>query len=129
MAEHNELGKVGEDAAAFFLSNLDYRLHERNWRYGHLELDIIAEWHGEYVFVEVKSSRNGRFKNPLDRVDLEKKSNIMSAAAAYLRLKRIDSPFRFDVITVVGTAHPFNITHYKNAFSADSLALKMRGLG
>ncbi len=42
MAEHNDTGKRGEDIASGYLSENGYRILERNWRFRHLEIDIIA---------------------------------------------------------------------------------------
>ena len=42
MAIHNELGRWGEDYAADFLAAQGYRIVERNWRFGHHDIDIIA---------------------------------------------------------------------------------------
>ena len=41
MAEHNLLGKAGEDAAVDYLERHDYVIRHRNWRKGHFELDIL----------------------------------------------------------------------------------------
>ena len=57
MADHNELGREGEDEALLYLTQKGYTLLARNWRSGHLEIDIVAEWFGEIVFVEVKPRR------------------------------------------------------------------------
>ena len=57
MATHNELGRLGEDEALFYLTLKGYHLLDRNWRFEHYEIDIVAEWHGEIVFVEVKVPR------------------------------------------------------------------------
>ena len=37
MAEAYDLGRAGEEAAARYLTLHDYRLLERNWRFGHAE--------------------------------------------------------------------------------------------
>ena len=42
MAEHNELGKAGENAAVAYLEEHGYLIRHRNWRKGHFELDIVA---------------------------------------------------------------------------------------
>ena len=42
MAEHNELGKWGEDEAARFLQRKGFTILERDWRVGKRDLDIIA---------------------------------------------------------------------------------------
>ena len=56
MADHNELGKIGEELAEKHLRRIGYQILQRNWRFGHDELDIIAR-DGEWlVIVEVKTT-------------------------------------------------------------------------
>ena len=62
MAQHNEVGQWGEQTAALHLMHQDYQILERNWRFRHLEIDIIAEYLGEIVFVEVKTRSGGDFR-------------------------------------------------------------------
>lgn len=112
MATHNILGQIGEEEACRYLIRKGYSLLERNWRIGHLEVDIIAEWYGEIIFVEVKTRSNEDFTSALSAVDEEKLQNLRLAAGHYLHIKNLDQPIRFDVITVVGTEKPFAITHY-----------------
>ena len=42
MAEHNELGKWGEDEATLYLENEGYVVIDRDWRAGKRDLDILA---------------------------------------------------------------------------------------
>ena len=42
MADHNELGKWGEDLAADYLQRKGYTIIERDWKSGRRDLDIIA---------------------------------------------------------------------------------------
>ena len=42
MAQHNELGKWGEDLAARMLEDKGYRIIARDWKDGHKDLDIVA---------------------------------------------------------------------------------------
>ena len=51
MAEHNLLGKAGEDAAVQYLEQQEYNIRHRNWRKGHVELDIVAAQNGELIIV------------------------------------------------------------------------------
>ena len=113
MATHNILGKIGEEEACRYLIRKGYTLLERNWRVGHLELDIIAEWYGEIIFVEVKTRSNEDFAPAISAIDDEKFKNLRIAAGQYLHLNHLDQPIRFDIITVVGTHKPFTITHYE----------------
>ena len=56
MAGHNILGAAGEYAAMQYLTLKGYRIRDTNWRYHHLELDIVAENDDYIVFVEVKTT-------------------------------------------------------------------------
>ena len=42
MAEHNDLGKWGEDEAALYLEDEGYTIIDRDWRLGRRDLDILA---------------------------------------------------------------------------------------
>lgn len=118
MAEHNALGKQGEYEALLYLMSKGYVLHEKNWRDGHLEIDIVAEWWGEIVFVEVKTRRDEDFSPAAEAVTLKKKRNLIEAAHAYLARYMIGwRPYRYDIITVIGSERPFKITHIKNAYT------------
>ena len=57
-------GFAGEDMAANLLRQKGYRILERNWRCGHLEVDIIAETDDYLVIVEVKTRKSTAFGEP-----------------------------------------------------------------
>ena len=42
MAQHNDLGKKGEQLAVDFLIDNNYKILEKNYRYLKAEVDIIA---------------------------------------------------------------------------------------
>ena len=58
MAQHNELGKWGEDIAQDFLRQNGYRILYRDWKYGHRDLDLVAIDNDVLVIVEVKTTEN-----------------------------------------------------------------------
>lgn len=120
MALHNDIGKFGEDIAANVLTQKGLKIRERNWRLGHLEMDIIAEDRQTIVFSEVKT-RTTLFgdKTPAAYVDEAKKRHIVAAANAYVKHHRIEKSVRFDIIGIL--LHPethevLELTHYENAF-------------
>lgn len=43
MAQHNQLGKIGEDMAADYLASHGYDILERNYRFQKAEIDIIVK--------------------------------------------------------------------------------------
>ena len=69
MAEHNDLGKWGEDVALAYLLDQGYRLLDRNWHQGHRDLDLIMQQDDTLVIVEVRTRRNNLFMDPEQTVD------------------------------------------------------------
>lgn len=116
MAEHNELGKEGEEEAANYLLEKGYFIRHRNWRSGKKELDIVAEYDNELIVVEVKTRTDTRFGNPEDAVTDRKIRHIVASTDAYLRKFAIDLPVRFDIITITGKKAPHTIEHITDAF-------------
>lgn len=118
MAEHNDFGHLGEYEACLYLAERGYTLLERNWQAGHLEIDIIADYFGELVFVEVKTRHAEWFEPAIMAVDKKKREHIVKAAKAYMAIHHVEQPFRYDIITVVGSEGNFEIKQYINAFKA-----------
>ncbi|MGL5273131.1 MAG: YraN family protein [Phocaeicola sp.] len=116
MALHNELGKAGEEVAANYIRNKGYRVLHRNWRSGKKELDIIAEYEGVLIVIEVKTRQHIEFGRPEEAVTNKKIKHIVASTDAYLRKFCIDLPVQFDIITVIGKIEPFKIEHIEEAF-------------
>ena len=120
MAEHNELGKWGEDEAASFLEDEGYTVIGRDWKIGRRDLDIIAiSPDGDtLVIVEVKTRAEGEYQKPEEAVDKRKMRNLAIAANAYAKECRIDKNMRFDIISIVGKGHQVeSLEHLKDAFN------------
>ena len=54
MAEHNIIGQKGEEIACEAMHKKGFRVVDTNWKFGHLEMDVIAMSKKEIAFVEVK---------------------------------------------------------------------------
>lgn len=117
MADHNDLGKWGEDIACDELVRLGCTIVERNWKMGRLEIDIIAALGDTLIFAEVKT-RADRSEDPLDAIDNRKIRHIATAADQYLRA--CDTPYyaRFDLFAIKGTPEDFEVEHVVDAFYA-----------
>ena len=102
MAAHNELGSWGEDQATAYLQQHGYRIIERDWKSGRRDIDIIATNGQEVVFVEVKTRRNRLYGEPEEAVDYRKLQSLRQAINHYIKYRCINSPARFDIISVVG---------------------------
>ena len=117
MAEHNDLGKWGEDVALAYLLDQGYRLLDRNWHQGHRDLDLIMQQDDTIVIVEVRTRRNNLFMDPEQTVDALKMLSLSKAANAYIRLHRISLNIRFDIVAITGTpSSDFTINHIEDAF-------------
>lgn len=104
MAEHNDLGKWGEDEAALYYEDRGYEILERDWKVGKRDIDLIAltEDKDTLVFVEVKTRQNNDLQEPEEAVDVKKMHNLAIAANAYVKLHGLDMDVRFDIISVIG---------------------------
>jgi putative endonuclease len=96
-----EIGRIGEEMAVKFLREKGLKIIKTNWRYHHLELDIIAEDEKMLVFVEVKTRTSSYFGNPEDAVSKTKMARIINAAEAYILEKDSEQEARFDVIAIL----------------------------
>ena len=103
ISEHSQMGIWGEEVAAEYLQDQGYIILERDWHSDHRDIDIIARQDEVVVFVEVKTRRNTDFGSPERAVDWKKRRNLRYAINHYMSYQKIDSPTRFDIITVVGT--------------------------
>ena len=104
MAEHNDLGKWGEDEAALYYEDKGYEILERDWKVGKRDIDLIAltEDKDTLVFVEVKTRQNNDLQEPEEAVEVKKMRNLAIAANAYVKLHGLDMDVRFDIISVIG---------------------------
>ncbi|HEV7782266.1 MAG TPA: YraN family protein [Chitinophagaceae bacterium] len=84
MALHNELGKQGEELGASWLEEKGYTILDRNWRYGQLEIDIIAAKGKFLYFIEIKTRNFSRYGHPEDSVTKKKFRKLKKAADEYL---------------------------------------------
>ena len=79
------LGRQGEDIACALLESMGHTILERNWRSGHLEIDIISLGADGIHFVEVKTRRLNIQAPPQENVDRAKQARIVKAAGKYLK--------------------------------------------
>jgi len=100
--DHKELGNKGEDIAVRYLEAKGYSIVERNYRFGHGEIDIIARDGDEIAFVEVKYRRSLKYGYPESSITKNKQRQIRKIAEAYIWEKDIrDTICRMDVIAIV----------------------------
>jgi len=116
MAQHNELGKAGEELALKHLRKSGYTILAVNWYYGHEEIDIIAKDGETLVVVEVKTRAGTDFGEPEFAVNRRKQKSIVRVADAYIQENDLDVETRFDVISVVINKNETQLHHIEDAF-------------
>ena len=82
------LGRKGEDIACRFLQSIGHVILERNFRSGHLEIDIISFNEEGMHFVEVKTRRRSIQAPPQENVGALKQARIAKAALKFLKTKK-----------------------------------------
>lgn len=117
MAIHNDLGKQGEVLAKTYLMEKGYEILDENWAYGKAEIDLIAYFAKQIIFVEVKTRSSVAFGTPEAFVGMAKEEQMALAATAYIDLMDHEGEVRFDIVSVLlDTHHKYTITHIEDAF-------------
>lgn len=115
------LGKKGEDVACRFLEGKGHRIIARNYRAGHLEIDIISADSFGVHFVEVKSRVAPVAAEPEENVTSLKQRKIANAALGFLHRRDICLPITgsevfFDVVAVTFDKEEEKVEWFPEAF-------------
>jgi putative endonuclease len=116
MAEHNELGKLGEELAVEYLQKNGYEILDTNWTFQKAEIDIIAQIENTLAVVEVKTRSSLDFGLPQDFVKPKKIQLLVKAINEYVISKNLDVEVRFDIIAINKEGKSFAIEHLIDAF-------------
>jgi len=109
MAEHNDLGQLGEDLAAEWLVKNGYKILHRNWKIGNDEIDIIATKcrendrfnRGPFLhFIEVKTRKGSSLGKPENAVNKKKFKTIQHVANRYLQYNPGHEWIQYDVLAI-----------------------------
>ncbi|MGH1337312.1 MAG: YraN family protein [Aureispira sp.] len=115
MANHNDLGNLGERLAEEYLQGLGYSIIAQNWQWGKAEVDLIAYDRDILVFVEVKTRRRATFGPPELAVTSKKQRLLYDLATEYMYQITHEQEFRFDVIAIL-IEPTITIQHFPDAF-------------
>ncbi len=92
MAEHNEIGKIGENITKTFLMKHSFTILSTNYHTKFGEIDIIAKKDNKLRFIEVKSIKVRDFNNlknlavqPEDNLTQDKWRKLVISVEIYLR--------------------------------------------
>lgn len=116
MADHNDLGKIGEQYAVDYLLKNGYKIRYRNYRYLKAEIDIIAQKLDTIIILEVKTRSTDFIENLNDLITPKKIKLLVMAANHYMIDNELDYEVRFDIITINTAKGAFELNHIKDAF-------------
>lgn len=116
MAEHNDIGKKGEEIAVAYLDKNGYEILERNWKFEKAEVDIIAQKDNLLVAVEVKTRTTDAFGLPQDFLKPAQIKRLVKAVDEYMQLHKIKNEVRFDVIAIILHKNDHTLEHIEDAF-------------
>ena len=116
MADHNELGIKGEEMAVRYLAQKGYRILARNYRFKHLEIDIITKLKGLLVIVEVKTRQSTFMAGPEVTVNRKKQKSIVKVTNEYITKQLWEGETRFDIISIIMEQGNYQIEHLEDAF-------------
>ena len=117
MARSHELGKRAESLAAALLARRGWTILHRNWRFGHKEIDLIAEREGTVAFIEVKARSGGGYGHPLEAVTSRKRHELEVAARLWIaRHGRSGQSYRFDAVWVLRQGGELSVRHVEDAW-------------
>ena len=116
MAEHNELGKKGEELAVEYLRLKEYEILELNYRYQKAEIDIIARRGKTMIAAEVKTRSTPEFGDPQDFVKPRQIQQLVKAMNYYVEESGLDVDVRFDIIAIIKNKTGTRIEHIQDAF-------------
>ncbi|MBR4827023.1 MAG: YraN family protein [Bacteroidales bacterium] len=113
------VGERGEQEACNFLLGEGHRILRRNWRAGHLELDIISVRAGVLHIIEVKTRAEGAPVRPEFNVGYDKQRRLVRAARDFLHSDAAPSgveEVQFDVLSVEFCEDGPKVEYYPSAF-------------
>lgn len=118
MAAKDDLGRRGEKLAADHLVASGYAIIDRNWRCTHGEIDIVATYEGELVFVEVKTRSSVAFGHPFEAITVRKLARLRRLAAAWCQSHPgSHDRIRIDAIAIIAPTHGLiEIEHLERVF-------------
>lgn len=100
MANHNDIGKKGEDLAAAWLIAQGFELLYRNWKYSYYELDAVATKEGVLHFIEVKTRTTDTYGYPEEGVTAKKMERLMNAGEEFLYQFPDWKRIQYDILSI-----------------------------
>ena len=117
MAQHNDLGKEGEELAVAHLLKNGYDILVQNYVFQKGEIDIIARKGKTIVIVEVKTRSTPDFGAPQDFLKPAQIKRLVKTADHFMELYGEDDlEVRFDIFAIIKNKAGTKTEHIEDAF-------------
>lgn len=100
MANHNDLGKYGEQLGADYLARQQFSVLHKNWKYSYYEIDVIASRDDILHFIEIKTRRSVNYGLPEEDAGRRKWQRIQRAAQAYMSRHPQWKKIQYDMLSI-----------------------------
>jgi putative endonuclease len=108
------IGANAEEAAVNFITQLGWKVIERNSHYRFGEIDILADNSETLILIEVKAKKSASHGLAVEMLTYSKQKTLLKLAK-WVQSK-YNKPVRIDVITIDNfTGRAPEIVHYPNA--------------
>ena len=103
--------------ACDFLETRGQQILDRNWRAGHLEIDIVSQAPDGLHFVEVKTRKAPVTSTVTEQVNPLKQKRISAAALRYLNAKHLyGQEVFFDIVSVTVEQQETRVQYFPQAW-------------
>ena len=112
----HELGRIGENIIADYITKLGYKVVERNFACNQGEIDIVAKDKEELVFIEVKTRTDISYGEASEAVTDTKKRHLINTIKYYIYKQKLENqPIRIDVAEVYINKGNVKVNYIKQA--------------
>jgi putative endonuclease len=112
----HELGRIGENIIADYITKLGYKVVERNFECNQGEIDIVAKDKEELVFIEVKTRTDISYGEASEAVTDTKKRHLINSIKYYIYKQKLENqPIRIDVAEVYINKGKVKVNYIKQA--------------
>lgn len=112
----HELGRIGENIIADYITKLGYKVVERNFACNQGEIDIIAKDKEELLVIEVKTRTDISYGEASEAVTDTKKRHLINSIKYYIYKQKLENqPIRIDVAEVYINKGKVKVNYIKQA--------------
>lgn len=120
--EHLKKGRLGEDMACRYLSDLGWPILARNVLFRRGELDVVTRDGDEMVVVEVRYRSVGKLMPPEASVGPKKIRSLVHAGSSYMDRIGWEGFWRIDLIALTDVKGEISLQHYRDITGGDVVA-------